>query len=406
MSNNEKITVCNGQDDLVCSIFTSFQELSISQDEWDAFLGAVHGNIYLSYDWCRIWWNHYGKGRELRIFIFREQGHLVGIVPFAIDPVGFWPFRLRTAKILGSDFTMVIVNPPIHKKFAESIFNHVNAALLNHEHCDLVCWGPLSSNYYVAEAVQKSLETDSGDFQLIRNAALGNYSVFPLPATYDDYVSSLSKNTRKHYRRNQKMLCSEHHIEYGVDNTASGFDDFVFMHESQWTSIRKLGHFGDWPGAKEFHRDLDRVHSEHDRLRLFCLTADGKPIVYRYVYRFGKRYHSFLPARLCGAEWDKYGLGQLTHMMTVEKAMEEGIEEIEAGRGHYDHKLKLGGREFPVLSFVIGKRSFFGLLRGRLFCMFADCLHLMYYRIWFNRLAPKLPLKRRPLWKLWIRTRL
>ncbi len=45
-------------------------------------------------------------------------------------------------------------------------------------------------------------------------------------------------------------------------------------------------------------------------------------------------------------------------------------------------------------------------LRASLFASLSRLLHLCYYRIWFSRLAPRLPFKRRPLWKLWIRTRL
>ena len=39
----------------------------------------------------------------------------------------------------------------------------------------------------------------------------------------------------------------------------------------------------------------------------------------------------------------------------------------------------------------------------------ADLIHLLYYRVWFLKLAPrlrqKLGLKPRPLWRLWIRSR-
>jgi CelD/BcsL family acetyltransferase involved in cellulose biosynthesis len=191
-----------------------------------------------------------------------------------------------------------------------------------------------------------------------------------------------------------------------VENPTDGFNQFVMMHEMQWKAVNKLGHFDDWPYARKFHEDLVKSHSQLNRLRLFCLSANNKPIAYRYIYCFGKRYYSFLPARIRGEGWDKLGLGQIAHTLTVEKAIEESVFEIDAGRGHYDHKLKLGGVEYPVISFIAGKNNLGSIIRIRLFCFFSRLINLLYYRIWFNRIAPKLPLKRRPLWKLWIRTRL
>jgi CelD/BcsL family acetyltransferase involved in cellulose biosynthesis len=133
--------------------------------------------------------------------------------------------------------------------------------------------------------------------------------------------------------------------------------------------------------------------------------VDGKAIAYRYAYKFGRRYFAILPARLYGPDWDRYGLGRLTHLMTVEHAITEGVTAIEAGQGHYDYKVRLGGMEYPLHSIMIVANRLGSRLRARAFCAWADTLHLLYYRIWFNRLAPRLPLKRRPLWRCWIRSR-
>ena len=63
-------------------VFNSFE--AISREEWDAFVLSVEGDIYVTHDWCRIWWKHY-ENRDLRIFLFRAAGNLVGIVPVFIE---------------------------------------------------------------------------------------------------------------------------------------------------------------------------------------------------------------------------------------------------------------------------------------------------------------------------------
>jgi len=36
---------------------------------------------------------------------------------------------------------------------------------------------------------------------------------------------------------------------------------------------------------------------------------------------------------------------------------------------------------------------------------YADLLHLAYYRVWYIRVAPRLRVLSRPLWRSWIRRR-
>jgi hypothetical protein len=91
----------------------------------------------------------------------------------------------------------------------------------------------------------------------------------------------------------------------------------------------------------------------------------------------------------------------------VQELIGAGVTAIEAGRGGYDYKLSYGGRNVPVqrLLFYPAKQVW----RARLLLAWSDLLHLLYYRIWFLRLAPRMRrwfgLRPRPLWWLWIKSR-
>jgi hypothetical protein len=43
--------------------------------------------------------------------------------------------------------------------------------------------------------------------------------------------------------------------------------------------------------------------------------------------------------------------------------------------------------------------------RARATLALGDLLNLAYYKVWFQRVAPRLPLKRGPLWRSWVRRR-
>ena len=73
--------------DMSVEVCSSFNEVSISSSEWDDFVASVDGEIYSTYDWCSIWWKHYGSERQLYIYIFRYEGYVVGIVPLFMEKI-------------------------------------------------------------------------------------------------------------------------------------------------------------------------------------------------------------------------------------------------------------------------------------------------------------------------------
>ena len=88
---------------LECRLETTFDHLDELRKTWDAAVLELGGTIYMTYDWVRVWWEFYGIGKELRIFIFRAGDKIVGIVPVYIDSWGCWPIRFKVAKLVGSN---------------------------------------------------------------------------------------------------------------------------------------------------------------------------------------------------------------------------------------------------------------------------------------------------------------
>jgi hypothetical protein len=68
---------------VVTTVFDTFDAANISRKEWDDVVIDTGGDIYSSYDWSRIWWRHYGKKRDLRLFVFRQQDRLIGLAPMS-----------------------------------------------------------------------------------------------------------------------------------------------------------------------------------------------------------------------------------------------------------------------------------------------------------------------------------
>ncbi len=151
--------------ELSVEVFQTFEEVAHLQIEWDRFVVEMGGDIYFSYDWCRMWWRYYGSGRTLRVFTARIDGKLAGLLPMFIDRIRLGPIRLCAGKPVGSDFTLQVGDPPIHSDHAEAILRTVFDRLIKEFQCDLIDFPALPETSVVYRALQKIKQSPDAHFE-------------------------------------------------------------------------------------------------------------------------------------------------------------------------------------------------------------------------------------------------
>jgi len=134
--------------------------------------------------------------------------------------------------------------------------------------------------------------------------------------------------------------------------------------------------------------------------------ADDHVVALQYAFVFGDVCYWRLPARTVRPEFKRFALGRLGLTQLIEIMIDERVRHIEAGAGHYEYKLRLGGQEMDLRSILIAANRGTSILRARLLVWLSDIIHLFYYRIWFGRIAPHLPFRPKSLWQYWIRLRI
>ena len=236
----------------------------------------------------------------------------------------------------------------------------------------------------------------------------GQLTSFDLRGGFDAYSAGLSRNERSNHRRslNKLLRVPGFHIEIvGAADVDVRFNEFVRMHQTQWKLDGRQGHFGDWPRALDFHRQLSDAFASSGRLRLVRLAAGDTSVAYYYCIRFGRRLVWRLSARHADSAWDAYALGRVGLLETLRVAAEEGVDEVDAGVGHYEYKRRLSGIETPLQSEMYVRDSRRSRISVRLAGTVSDLVNLLYYRAWYVRIRPRMLGKGRPLWPYWIRTR-
>ena len=348
----------------------------------------------MSYDWVRTWWDFYSAGKKLRIFLFTSGETLVGIVPLYIESLGVWPFQFRVVRLVGANIPPKVFDPPIHEAWAETLFEQILVQLFGKDGCDLLSFGPVSELHKPTEKLQAACSAQKSLVAPPRTLTSDVHTVFSLPSTPEQYYEGLSKSERRKRQYESRSLAREYSV--AVDTVSAPheaekeYDEFVAQHTTQWQAEGKPGHFGAWPSARQYNRALIRSLAKLGRVRFLRVKANGQVVSRQYVYSFGDAYFWELPARSHGPQWDKFSLGCTGALIMIETAISEGKRLIHAGLGHYDYKTRLNAHDYAARIVRVTANRASSRARYILFEAWRRCWSVLYYKLWYRRLCPRL----------------
>ncbi|MHC4538794.1 MAG: GNAT family N-acetyltransferase, partial [Planctomycetota bacterium] len=318
----------------------NFESLRGIQQEWDDCAQSAGSEIFLTYDWCRVWWDYYGKGRDLRIYLFRRDGALVGILPLFFERIRLGLVSVRAGKIVGSDYTPAQFSPPMYHDHIRDVLRRFYE-LSAKDKWDILHFGPIAGLYEHYEDLRKACEELFGGSHRVTGKDGNVQTYFMLPETWDEHLAGLNRKERTKIRRHYRLArraagdgANTVAADYvTTDNLGEMFADFVQMHQRHWQNLKKLGHFGDWPCAHEFHRELAGAQLKRDRLCLTKITLGDWCLGYKYGYVFGDHFCDFLDARSGRDEVAQVGLGRIIHSEMIRTAIQRKAKSIDSMRG-------------------------------------------------------------------------
>jgi len=394
---------------LSCLVIDSFSHIDQAlEKEWDELAIKSRSSIYLTCAWSRIWWENYGKKKLLRIYFYRSEGKLIGVMPIYIDKIRIGFVQTRIARLVGANNPPRVFDLPVIKEYAADVGENLVKHLVGADRCDLISIGPISDECGAKKILFAAVEKMTAKLGIVRDVPFGVYTYFDLPDTYDAYLQTLSNNERKNRRYYQNLLSKEYdvHLEvmHETDKIEVEMAQFIALHAEQWRQQGRPGYFSAWPRSDIFNRQLAVELARLGRAGLIKITAGGKPIVYEYRYVLGDCCYWQLSARAAGMEWDRFSLGATGVISLIRTTIEDGIKRIEGGLSHYDYKLRLGGTESNVSCLRLTAPRTSSILKYYI-CITLHKIYLnFYYKFWYSRIQPKLPSYfRRPIWMKYIR---
>jgi hypothetical protein len=393
-----------------CFVFDSYDRVDqVLETDWDKLALETKSSLYLTCAWSRVWWEFYGNGQSLRIFIFKFHDELVAALPVYIGFVRIGLTKTKVARLVGAYIPPRQLDLPIKKGFTDLVAKKLIQQLIESDCCDVISLGVISGDNETGALLRSALDSQSDGLGKVYEIPSGVKTCFNLPDSYETYLKSLSTSERKKRRYYENLLAKEHELVQAEVRDPAQVDAemsaFMALHKANWQGQGKLGYFEAWPKSDPFNHRLAVTLAHKGQTFLIKVCSDETPIIYQYGYLFGERFYWELPARASGNEWDRYSLGSTGVLILVRRMIEAGIKHIEAGLHHYEYKFRLGAAESEVfvLRFVAQRTS------SRIKYILCRILYrfylTLYYKIWYSRVQPRLPsILRRSIWMTYIRS--
>jgi CelD/BcsL family acetyltransferase involved in cellulose biosynthesis len=385
--------------------YHSFDELQPLAREWDGFIEEAGGEIFLTFDWCRLWWHYYGTDRKLLVFIFRRSRQIVGILPVFLETVRVTVFPLRIVKLVGCDFGPFTFSICIHPESADLALSFF-VKRLNEERWDLLMLGELAGRFERIETLRTQLRQQFGAGFAVIDRICNVQTYHAIPDSWEALLRQLPKGDRYKFKREYKRLRREEKCLHSpiaeADDFDQFFDEFVSLHQRYWNRKKRTGHFNAWPCSREFHRAVARSQLALGRLRLQRLMIGDDVIGYSYAFKFGSTYHQFLDGRRCEDD-SRTSFFRLDFGETAKKAMLEKVTSFDSLRGSYDYKLHIGGYHKDIHKIFVHRSGAFHRFRIKGLVGLIRIYDALYRKLWRNGIMPLTGGRNTPLSRTWIR---
>jgi CelD/BcsL family acetyltransferase involved in cellulose biosynthesis len=324
--------------------------------EWArAAEASVDPNVFLTYEWLRTWWRHFGEpsAARLHVVLVSDEHGLVAAAPLFEDATGVGPVRAATLRQIGHDAGDYggILLLRRHDEAVDALLGHLADAIRGR----------------VGSAVLSRFPSDSVSLARLRagldrqprlagQESVPHDSVCPFIDVSQGYdlVKPLRKNR---VPQRLRRLGEKYEVAFtyhtGCD-LEQGIDWLVELHRVRWAD--RPGEFQGLladPASEGFLLDAIRAFdaAAPDRLRLLTLTADSRPVAVRLDFEFCGRIYMLKNA--IDPQFNEFGPGHITHARVLEDGLARGVAEFDFLRGDHAYKRRWSNGERHLVTLTL-----------------------------------------------------
>ncbi len=337
----------------VCCL-TSLDELAPYAEDWDRLAA---GMPFRSWNWLSTWWRHFGSestaddvGAQLCVLcMFDHVDDLVGVAPWYVDRSATHGRAIRSLGWgeVGSGGPGILCRSGSQGPVAEALADYL-ADQPDVYDPDRLRWDLLELTDVAAEdAVVGRLARDLADRGAAVHSRPGTACWrIELPATWDEYLQTLSPSHGEQVRRlQQEMLATGRAVLQSVDQVDDLSASIDMLIDLQQRTPRESASFASTQFVSTrlaaFHREVMPGLLRAGQLQLHRLEIDGSPVAIEIHLTGGgivHAYRSAVDSEASGRQPD-CPFGRLATLATLRRAIEQGYRAFDLLWGDESEKM-------------------------------------------------------------------
>lgn len=196
----------------------------------------------------------------------------------------------------------------------------------------------------------------------VRRAVVDACPYLDLPATWDEYLATLSASRRQLLRRKERKLIRESAgvvTDYAPDRVDEGWSRLRALHERRWGGPGALGA----PLVDRLLRGFLSSLAERNELWLTTFDVHGEPAAAWCGFAWRDTVYFYQGGR--DPKWDRESVGTVLLGAMIRRAIERGYKRFDLLRGRDAYKDAWTSAWRPIYEVVIFRRGWRGAwLRG------------------------------------------
>ena len=296
--------------------------------------------IFVLPTWLQVWWQVFGSGAELYLRAVRQGDEIIGIAPMLI--------RDKIASIIGSpdvsDYVDFPVVPGREKGFFSVLLDDLMQKGVNRLDLNPLC--PDSTAPAGLTTLGKQLK-----YEVIRQDA-GVSVELDLPATWEEYLATLSRKQRHEVKRKLRRLSDAGNIDYRCHEVnakeVGGFTDAFLKLFSLSRGVK--ANFMT-TRMESFFRSLAEAMAEIGLLRYGILEVDAQSAA--MIMGFDYNETMFLFNSAFDPSYSYLSVGLLSKVLCLKESIQKGKKKWDFLKGDEPYKYHLGGRNIPLFRYQI-----------------------------------------------------
>ena len=236
------------------------------------------------------WWQTYGRGRRLRIFVARDGGEVVGILPLYLERSSVAGIPVQRLRLVGTggDTYPDDLGPVLSPSPWRAAIDALAQAAIDFAEWDVLELTDLEPR--MGQALAGVVRRSRLPFAQGRSQRI---PYIELPSTWQAYLESLSRARRGRLRglrrRLDRALPWRFFVWEDGSRIGEALERLADLHRRRWLAAGTPSESFATPQYLEFHRRVMAGAMQRGWLRLYCLELAGEVAAMIYAFRFRDR---------------------------------------------------------------------------------------------------------------------